>query len=84
MERTGTSWPGARAPWRSVGEGEVLVDRADRGGSLADGGRHPLGRAGAEVADGEQPRLARLEGQRRAAQGLPPLVEVLVGSGPGR
>src|SRR5579884_876858 len=61
---------------RSMSEGEELVDGAYRSRSLADGSGHPLGRAGADVPDSEQPRTAGLIGQRAAAQGLPVGVEV--------
>ena len=50
---------------------------ADAGRSLADGARHPLGGARAHVADGEQPGVARLEGQREAVLGCPAFVEVV-------
>ena len=41
------------------------VDLGDDGRSLADGGGHPLGRAGADIADCEHARQARLQRERR-------------------
>ena len=65
----------------SVGEGEVLVDGAHRGRSFADGSGDPLGGAGPDIADREQPGVARLEGQRPPAQRVPTSVEVSVFKG---
>jgi dGTP triphosphohydrolase len=45
-------------------EGQVGVDRANGGRAFADRGRDSFGRSGADVADGEQPRVAGLERQR--------------------
>ena len=63
-----TQWANARYSW---------TERTARR-SFADGGGDALGRAGADVADGEQPGVARLEGQRSAAEGVPSRVEVLL------
>ena len=41
----------------------------DDGRSFADGGGHPLGRAGADIADCEHARQARLQRERRLRRG---------------
>ena len=58
-------------------EGQVGVDRANGGRAFADRGRDSFGRSGADVADGEQRRLAGLERQRGASERFPTAVEVL-------
>ena len=55
----------------SVSEAQILMHRADAGRSLPDGAGHPLGGARAHIADGEEPGMARLEGQGEAVQ-VPP------------
>ena len=57
-----TYWPSsARRDWRVSGSGEVVVHRTDRARTLADGGRDPLHRTVAHVADGEHAGLRGLE-----------------------
>ena len=58
-------------------EGQVGVDRANGGRAFADRGRDSFGRSGADVADGEQPRVAGLERQRGTSERFPTPVEVL-------
>src|SRR5207249_7183752 len=62
-------------------EGQVGMDRANGGRALADRGRDSLGRSGADVADGEQSRMAGLERQRGAFERIPARVEVLAPEG---
>src|SRR5713226_4821767 len=66
----------------SVSEREVLVDGTHRGRPFADGCRDSLGRARPDVAYGEQPRIARLKGQRSPTQCFPSPVEVFFAQGP--
>ena len=61
-------------------ERQVVVDRANGGRAFADRGRDSLGRSGADVADGEQSRMAGLERQRGASKRFPPF-EVLASQG---
>jgi hypothetical protein len=75
-QKSGTTWPSPPC------KGEMFVDRAHSGGSLADGGGDTLGRAGPEIAHGEQTWAARLEGQRVPSQHLPPLVQAFACEGP--
>jgi len=49
-----------------VGEREELVHGTHRCRAFANRGRDAFGRAGTNVADREQPRVAGLEGQRLA------------------
>jgi len=62
-------------------EGQVDVDRSDGGRAFADGGRDSLGRSGANVADGKQPRMAGLKWQRGASERLPTPIELLAPQG---
>jgi hypothetical protein len=60
-----------------VPERKVLVDRADGRRAFADGGRHPFGGTGPNVADREQPGMAGLVGEWSAAQRVPSGIELL-------
>ena len=62
-------------------EGEVLVDRADGGRTLADRGRDPFGRSGADVADSEQSGMTGFKWQRGASERTPRPIEVLTPDG---
>ena len=62
---------------RSVSEAQVLVDGAHGRRPFANGCGDSLGRAGADVADGEEPRMARLERKRLPSQRVPSRIEVL-------
>ena len=63
---------------RSVSDREVLVDGAHGRRSFSDGCGDSLGRAGTDVADGEEPRTARLERKRLPCQCVPSCIEVLL------
>src|SRR5207237_3668892 len=63
-------------------ESQVIVDRANGGRAFADRGRDSFGRSGADVADGEQPRMAGLEGQQGASERFPAPVDVFAPEGP--
>src|SRR5437763_5230077 len=62
----------------SMGERKVLVDGANRRRSFANGGSDSLRRYGPDVADGEQPRMARLERKRLSCQAFPTPAELLL------
>ena len=49
---------------RMMIEGQIVVDRANGRRAFPDRGRDSFGRTGADVADGEQPRMAGLERER--------------------
>ncbi|GAA4370234.1 hypothetical protein GCM10023166_18480 [Paeniglutamicibacter cryotolerans] len=55
----------------SVPQGQALVHESDGYAALTHAGSHSLGRAGANISEGEDTVRARLQGER-AAQGLPP------------
>ena len=56
---------------RSVSEREVLMDGTHRGRTFADGCCNSLDRVRPDIADGEQPRIAGLKGQRSPTQCFP-------------
>jgi len=60
----------------SMGEREEVVDRSHSGRAFPDRRRHTLCRTGANVTDCEQPRVARLVGQRLPVPHIPSLVQV--------
>ena len=62
-------------------ERQVLVDRADGGRTLADRGRDPFGRSGANVADSEQSGMTGFKRQRGASERTPRPTEVLAPDG---
>src|SRR5829696_2935191 len=61
---------------RLVGEPEVLVDRTNACRPFANSRRDSLGRAGPDVADGEEPGVTGLEGERNAPECIPSPIEV--------
>ena len=54
-----------------MSKGEVLVDGTHARRPFADGCGDALDRACPDVANGEQPRMAGLEGQRQSAKIVP-------------
>jgi hypothetical protein len=62
-------------------EGQIVVDRANGGRAFADRGRDSFGRSRADLADGEQPRMAGLERQRGPSERFSAPVEVLAPEG---
>ena len=73
------SW--ARPDQARTIEGQILVDRADGGRTLADRGRDPFGRSGAHVADREQSGMTGFKRQRGASERIPRSIEVLTPDG---
>ena len=55
------------------------MDRSHRRGALAYGRRHPLGRSRAQVADGEEARMAGFERQREPPERPKALIEPIGG-----
>ena len=62
-------------------ESQVIVDRANGGRAFADRRRDSFGRSRADVADGEQSRMAALERQRGSSERFPAPVKVLAPEG---
>lgn len=67
--------PGCRISC-SVSELQILVDRTNACRPFANSRRDSLDRAGPDVADGEEPGVAGLEGERSTPECLPSPVEV--------
>ena len=66
---------------RSVSEPEVLVDRTNACRPFANSRRDSLGRAEPDVADGEEPGVTGLEGERSSPECLPSPFEVFGAKG---
>jgi hypothetical protein len=62
-------------------EAQIVVDRANGSRTFTDCGRDSFGRSGADVADGEQTRMAGLKRQWGASERFPGPIEMLAPDG---